>query len=255
MAMLDLITVAALASCLVGASTFVSRVAGHAVGGIVSAFPLIVGPVLLLAAQREDAAFAARAAVATLLGLVALSAFVVVYGWASRRRGWLASVAIGWAAAAAVGTVASRVEVGLLGALCAATLSIALARSGLPRAGGPIAADASPGWDLPARMALTALLIVLLTLAGERFGPTVAGVLAALPTLASVLAVFTHARDGRGALLALLRGLLDGLAAFVVFCAAIAALIEPVGVAVSFILATAAAVLVQAIHINRRVVM
>jgi hypothetical protein len=94
-------------------------------------------------------------------------------------------------------------------------------------------------------MALTALLIIGLTLAGDRFGPTVAGILAALPTLASVLAVFTHARHGHDALVALLRGMLGGLAGFVCFCALIALLVEPAGVSLAFVLATAAAVLAQ----------
>ena len=94
-------------------------------------------------------------------------------------------------------------------------------------------------------MALTAVLIVGLTTAGERFGPAVAGILAALPTLASVLAVFTHARFGRDALVSMLRGMLGGLAAFVIFCALIAQLIEPAGSAAAFLLATAAAILAQ----------
>ena len=79
------------------------------------------------------------------------------------------------------------------------------------------------------------------TTASDQFGPAVAGILAALPTLASVLAVFTHARFGGDALVSMLRGMLGGLAAFVIFCALIAQLIEPAGVAVAFLLAIAAA--------------
>jgi len=241
----DLIVVAALAACLVGVSTLVSRVWGHAIGGIVSAFPLIVGPVLFLAARREGAAFAAQTAVATLLGLVALSGFALAYGRSSRRWGWLPSVALGWVAAAGIGLVAARVEGGLLAALAVAVLSIVLARAALPAGAGTGASRPLPAWELPGRMAMTALLIVGLTLAAGRFGPLVAGILAALPTLASVLAVFTHARDGRDAALSLLRGMLAGLAAFVIFCAAIAALIEPAGTLLAFGLATAAAVIAQ----------
>jgi uncharacterized membrane protein len=95
-------------------------------------------------------------------------------------------------------------------------------------------------------MAITVALIVGLTMAGERFGPTVAGILAALPSLASVLAVFTHARFGRDALVSMLRGMLGGLAGFVIFCALIAVLIVPAGVTAAFLIATAAAVLAQA---------
>ena len=95
-----------------------------------------------------------------------------------------------------------------LAALAVATLSIALARAALPRRREAGLVVVLPRWELPARMALTAVLIVGLTTAGERFGPTVAGILAALPTLASVLAVITHARFGRDALVSMLRGML-----------------------------------------------
>ena len=246
-ASLELLAVAGLASCLVGASTIASRAWGYEIGGLISAFPLIVGPVVLLAAVRQGPAAAAQTAGATLLGLVALSGFALAYGRAAGHRGWPSSVALGWAVAAATGVLVARVEAGLLGALAAATLSIALARACLPRGREAALTMQAPGWELPARMALTALLIVGLTVAGERFGPTVAGILAALPALASVLAVFTHARDGSRAVLSLLRGMLGGLAAFVIFCAAIAVLIEPAGVIPAFVLATAAAVLVQAV--------
>jgi hypothetical protein len=202
----ELIGVAALASCLVAVSTLAARVWGHGIGGLVSAFPLIVGPVLLLAALREDAAFAADTAAATLLGLVALSGFVLAYGRCAGRWGWPSSVALGWVAAAMIGVLAGRIGAGLHS--------------------------------------------VGLTLAGERFGPTVAGILAALPTLASVLAVFTHARHGNDALVALLHGMLGGLAGFVSFCALIGLLIEPAGVIPAFLLATAAAVLVQAVAVR-----
>ena len=95
-------------------------------------------------------------------------------------------------------------------------------------------------------MAATALLIVALTMAGSRFGPTVAGVLAALPTLASVLAVFTHARHGADALLGLLRGMLGGMVAFAAFCVVVALLVDRAGIAAAFLAATLAAVAVQA---------
>jgi hypothetical protein len=241
----QLVLAAVLAAALVGLATLVGRRWGHEVAGLVGAFPLIVGPVLLLTAARQDPAAAAQTAVATLLGLVTLSGFALAYGRSAVRWPWPLSVALGWAAAATLGVLAGQVEAGLLGALTAATLSIALARAALPRRREAELVAALPRWELPARMALTLVLIVGLTTASERFGPGVAGILAALPTLASVLAVFTHARSGRDALVSMLRGMLGGLAAFVIFCALIAELIEPAGVAAAFLLATAAAVLAQ----------
>jgi hypothetical protein len=242
---MELIVVTAVAACLVIASTMAARVWGHGIGGLVSAFPLIVGPAFLLAALRHDAAFAATMATATLLGVVSLSGFVLVYGRSARRCGWPLSLGLAWAAAAVLGVLVGEVGGNLSGALLAAIVSPLLARAALPQGRHVDVPAASHRWEMPARVALTALLIVGLTAAGEQFGPTVAGALAALPTLASVLAVFTHARHGPDALVAMLRGMLGGLAAFVSFCALIALLLEPAGLIPAFVLATSAAVLMQ----------
>jgi len=66
-------------------------------------------------------------------------------------------------------------------------------------------------------MALTALLIVVISAVANRFGPVVAGVISALPTVASVLAVSTHRRQGPEASVDLLRGMLGGMTAFAMF--------------------------------------
>jgi len=242
---LELIGVAGVAAGLMAASTLAARVWGHGVGGVVSAFPIVVGPALLLAAVRQDAAFAAVMATATLLGLVALSGFVLAYGRAASRCGWPLSLALGWVVAAVLGILVGRVGGGLFGGLLAAIVSPTLAYAALPRRRRVDVPVRFPRWETPARMVLTALLIVGLTVAGEQFGPTVAGVLAALPAVASVLAVFTHARHGHDALIAMLHGMLGGLGTFVSFCALIALLAEPAGLIPAFLLATGAALLVQ----------
>jgi hypothetical protein len=107
---LEPLAVALLAASLVGASTLAARCWGHSVGGVLSAFPLIVGPVLCLAAERHGTRFAAAAAGATLLGLVALAGFALVYAWAAARSGWTVSLMLAWVAAAALGAVAGRMD-------------------------------------------------------------------------------------------------------------------------------------------------
>ncbi len=245
--MIELAGVAAVAASLVAGSTLAARAWGHAIGGVVSAFPLIVGPTLLLTALRQGAGATATMATATLLGIVALSGFLLAYGRVARRWGWLLSLGPAWSAAALLGMLVGRLGGGLFVALLSAVGSPALALAALPRAEDVEARPCFPRWEMPARMVFTALLIVGLTIAAERLGPMVAGVLAALPTLASVLAVFTHARHGHDALIATLRGMLGGLGSFVAFCAAIALLVEPAGVAPAFVLATGAALLLQVV--------
>src|SRR6185437_9072530 len=101
-----------LAPALVAVSTSVARRWGPRAGGVVSAFPAIVGPVLLILALGHGRAFAARAADGTLLGLVSLAAFALVYGRLADGHGWPAAVVAGWVAAAlaalGVGAIAGR---------------------------------------------------------------------------------------------------------------------------------------------------
>jgi hypothetical protein len=230
---------------LVGVSTLASRRFGEHAGGVVSAFPAIVGPVLLIAAHDHGAVFAARVASGTLLGLVALSGFAFAYARAALRAGWRTSLAAGWLAAAAIATVMAGVATGPLAAAAVAMASLFAAQRSLPRATLAPAPPTAPAWDLPVRMGLTAGLVVSLTAAGSRLGPGVGGVLAALPVLASILAVFTHVQHGAAGLAVLLRGMLSGMTGFAVFCLLVAVLIDRAGVGAAFALATCAAVAVQ----------
>ncbi len=235
----------AIAPALVGAATLAARRWGEHTGGLVSAFPAIVGPVLLIIADERGAAAAASAATGTLLGLVALSAFALAYAHAAARAGRRASLAAGWGAAAVAAAGVSATDAGPAAAFTAAALSLAVAHWALPRRAGRVgrlATVVSGRWDLPARMALTALLVVTLAAAARAFGPMAGGILAALPVLASVLAVFTHRDGGAVAVAELLRGMLGGMAGFVAFCALVAVLAVPAGVPIAFAAATVAAV-------------
>jgi hypothetical protein len=243
-----------LAPLLTAGSTLAARRWGPRVGGVVSAFPAIVGPVLLILAIAHGPEFAARAAGGTLFGLVALSAFAVAYGRvASARPGWRTSLAAGWVAAAlasaAVGAGAGRANPAV--GLAVAVVSLASAHRALPRATpDPAVVERSTG--IPARMALTAALVLTLSAVAGAAGPVIGGMLAALPVLASILAVLSHREAGPGATIALLRGMLAGMAGFVVFCAAVALLVTRAALP-AFLAATAAAVAVQAWVAARRV--
>ena len=240
-----------IAPALVALATVAATRWGARAGGLVSAFPAIVGPVLLIIAQRQGDPAAARAAVATLLGLVALSGFAVAYATAARSLKWPASLAVGWLCAIAAASAAGWLlgGAGFPAAITAAVLSLTLARQALSQSLGEVAQGPLPArrrGDLILRMALTASLIVVLTALAELFGPLVGGMLAALPVLASVLAVFTHRGHGSEATIVLLRGMLSGMSGFVAFCAAIALLASATGTAVAFLAATACAVAAQA---------
>jgi hypothetical protein len=235
-----------LAPALVAAATLAGRARGERIGGMVSAFPAIVGPVLLIEAHTQGTEFAARAAAGTLLGLAALSGFAVVYARAARRAGWSASLAVGWAAAASIGATVAAAGASPLSSTAVAAVSLVLAHRLLPRDGTAYEPRPVPRWDLPARMAATSVLVVSLVAASARLGPTLGGILAALPALASILAAFTHREQGAAAAAELLRGMLHGMAGFLVFCVFIELLVERVGVPGAFAAAALAALSAQA---------
>ena len=209
-----------------------------------SSFPAIVGPLLLVTALGHSARFTAQAANGVVLGLVALAGFAAVYGLVAARAGWGASLLAGWVVAAVLASAAGGAGVGAAAGFVLATSSLVGAYCVLPRADDGVRA---PGRQLVlARMVATGALVVLLAAAASRFGAVAGGVLAALPALASVLAVSTHRRQGRSAVLDLLRGMVAGMVGFVAFCEVVALLIDRTSIAATFTAATLAALALQA---------
>jgi hypothetical protein len=237
----------AIAPLLVGVASLVAVRFGPRAGGLVSAFPAIVGPFLLLSVDRHGAAFAADAADGTLLGLVPFAGFVVAYAWMATVSGWAASLFVAWGVAAGLTAAVSPVQLSSAWSLVVGVAALVLAHRVLPAPLVRGAEPVPPWWDIPLRMALCAALVVALSVASDRFGSGVGGLLAALPVLASILAVFTHRDDGPAAAVALLRGMLEGMAAFVAFCTVIGMAIEPWATAWAFAAAIAAAIVADAV--------
>jgi hypothetical protein len=240
------------APALVAIATLAARRYGERVGGVVSAFPAIVGPVLLILALTHDERFAARAANGTLLGLASLAAFAVAYGRVARRRGWGASLIAGWAAAALAALVVGLLAggAGSPAGLVIASVALTVAWRVLPAPSSePVPPAAPQRGSLPLRMATAAVLVAALAAAAGALGPLAGGMLAALPVLACVLAVFTHREAGATAAIGLLRGMLAGMASFVIFCQLIALLIVPDGVAAAFAAAAAVALAIQVVAV------
>jgi hypothetical protein len=242
------------APVLIGCSTLACRRWGARIGGVVSAFPAVVGPVLLITLQQHGAAFTARVANGTLLGLTALSAFVLAYARVAVYAGWGVSLFGGWMSAAIVATLVGWLGrgVGFPVGLVLAAASLAAAYAGMPAGSATeLLAPHEGRVELPLRAALTVVLVAILALAAGAVGPLVGGMLAALPVLASVLATFTHHRGGSDAVTALLRGMLAGMAGFVGFCAVVALLVVPAGAPAAFAVATLSALGLQILAVER----
>jgi hypothetical protein len=238
-----------LAPALVIGSSLAGRRWGHEVSGLLVALPLVAGPILLITELEHGAHFASRAAAASLLGLVALASFVVVFARLARHAGWPIAVLGGWVAflavALAFGQTSIPAGVGLALAAGAFALAPHLLPADPPEQDVPIAA--LPGWDLPARAVATALLVLGLTGAAAGLGPVMTGVLTPFPVSNTVLAAFVLVLEGPAQADTFLRGFLRGAFGFAAFCFLVAVLVVPLGVAGAFSLALVAALAAQLI--------
>jgi hypothetical protein len=243
---------ALLAPSFVVAASVLARRFGPWVGGVVGGLPVVAGPILLAYALVHGSAFAQHAAAGTLLGLLSLTAFVVVYGRLASRARWFPCMLCGWLAFA-LGTLALDGVAAPAGvALLLACLGFANGLLLLPSTTSEPAVIASPpAWDLPLRAACALALVLALTAASGWLGPQLSGLLAPFPVITTVLATFTHTQRGANEAVRLLRGMLTGFFAFALFCFTLTISLRTSSVAAAFLLATAAALVGQAAMISR----
>jgi hypothetical protein len=240
-----------LAPTFVMGASLAARRYGARIGGLVGGLPVVAGPILLVFALSHGRGFAADAAAGTLLGIVSLLAFIVVYAHLASRVRWGASLIFGWVAFFVMTGALSTITLGTDPALAVVLAAVALTLMMLPRAQGErLSAVSLPAWDLPLR-ALSALALVLaLTAVAGELGPKLSGLLAPFPVIASVLAVFTHAQHGEQDLQRIMRGFVVGLVGYSLFCFALAVSLESLGIAESFGLAAIAALATQAVALT-----
>lgn len=265
---------AVISPLLVALATLAGRRWGYIASGLVAGLPIVAGPVLFFYAVEQGPAFASQAAVATLLGMVSLCAFMLIYAWRSWSGGTiLSSLLMGWAGFAVVTLLINRVlqdhDVSLLKALVYALAALYLGRRSLPPMdpsasaeppaldpGAPrpdvAVAPLGPGpWDLPLRMAAAAFMVLTLTGLAQRLGPRLGGLLTPFPVASTVLAVFAHSQGGSAAARSVLKGLFLAFNSFAVFCAVLAAVLTAGGLGLGFAAAVVAAGLTQAFVLRR----
>ena len=235
-----------LAPGLIVVASLVARRFGVRVGGVVGGLPVIAGPILLVLALTRGRSFAGDAATGTLLGMVALAAFVVSYIALSRRFAWPPSLLTSWTVFLLVIFALRPVHVGSLVALVLACTACGGALLLLPSRGPAEAiSQEHPWWDLPLRGGCAVVPVVAVTGASHLLGPHMSGLLASFPIITPVLAAFTHAQRGRQEAGRLLHGMTLGFFGYALFCFTISAGVQGLGIRTAFMLATVAALLAQ----------
>lgn len=225
---------------LITAVTLAGRRWGPDISGWLIGFPLTSGPVSLILALQGGTVFAAHAATATLAGQGATCAFCLAYSIAAYHTGWLASALI------AVGTfflsifLINTLQLSLLPTFLITAAAVLVILRLIPRTRESLPDVAPPRWDLPMRMLLAASFVLALTSAAHFLGPQVSGLLSPFPSFGTTLAVFAHRNQGPAAVRKVVRGMVSGAMAFIVFFLVVGAALPHTGIAWTYLIATAA---------------
>lgn len=231
---------------LILAASLAGRRWGESVSGWFVGLPLTSGPVCLFLALEQGPSFATASTLGSISGVVAEAGFCLAYGAASRGFEWPGSVAAGSLAFLAAAAILDFAQPSLPMVVLAAAVALCLALAGLRREPDARLAVAAPrAWDIPARMAVATALVTTLTELAPVLGPRLSGIAATFPVFAAVLTAFAHRTRGRGAGIAVMRGLMIGLFGFSAFFVVLNRTLVQFGVATAFAAATLAGLAVQ----------
>jgi len=217
--------------------TLAARRWGMGIGGWLASMPVNGGPILLFFALEQGEAFAAEAAAFTLVSIMGVAAFSLVYAWMARRFHWGWCLAWAWTAFFGSMYLLRAWHLLLLPMLSSAVGSLLVARFLLPALRRDHDHPAATRWDLPLRLLTAVALVLALTYLADMLGPRWSGLLTAFPIASTVVAGFAHARQGGDAVIVFYRGMLAGMPGFCLFCTVLATTLVPMGTFVAFLLA------------------
>jgi hypothetical protein len=234
---------------LLGGVTLVGRKFGPTVSGWLVGLPLTSGPVSFFLALEQGTKFTAHAAQGTLMGVISLCAFCVVYCWLSLRFGWPLCWLGSWVAYLVATFLFTLLifplPLALILAVCVLCISLYILPHDNKQSNNAAPATIPATWDIALRMLIATLFVLTLTGAANVLGPRLSGLLSPLPIFSSIVAIFTHKFEGAAAARLVQRGILAGSFAFVAFYLAITTLIEPWGIIAAFGCALLGALLAQ----------
>jgi len=235
-----------LAPVVIGLVTLAGRKWGPAVSGWLLGLPLNSAPILLFILLEQGADFTSRAALGSLLGIVAWAGFSLVYAYCCLRLRWWWCTLLGWLAYSLLAWLMLPVQLGRLWAYLLVCAVLALMTLAFPRTELPRLTLVHSRSELWLRMASASAMIVALTALARTLGPMASGILSAFPAYTTILAVFNH-RQQPAAAVRVLKGLTAGLYTAATFLVVLSAALLRYGAVRSFVLAGVAALLVQSV--------
>jgi hypothetical protein len=232
---------------LVGVASLAGRRWGPAVSGWLVGLPLTSGPIVFFLVLTQGRPFAIAVAVGTLAGAISQAVFCLCYAQLAVRWGWPRALITSCLGFATVTAILQQLTLATTPLFLLVILTLALALRLMPRAANTPSVRMSPppSWDIPTRMIVATVFVLLLTGSAATLGPQLTGLLAPFPLYGAILAVFAHHMQGAVAAMRVLRGLLLGLFGFAGFFLALAGMLEHGNMVVAFGTASAIALILQ----------
>src|ERR1700730_11265468 len=148
---------------LLGGVTLAGRKFGQTGSGWLVGLPLTSGPVSFFLALEQGNVFAAHAAQGSLMGVISLSAFCVVYCWLSLRFGWPLCWLGRWGAYLAATFLFTRLifplPLALILAVCVLCASLYMLPGERKQINKVAPVTISATWDIALRMLIATLFV------------------------------------------------------------------------------------------------
>ena len=236
---------------LIGTASLIGRRWGHSISGWIIALPLTTGPITFFLALTHSPSFAAMSATGTVAGGFSQAAFALAYARLALRWKWPGALAAACLSFAIITAILNQFTFSLLPLYAAVLLSFLVALRLLPKESKsePVEDSLPSHWDIPMRMVVATVFVVLLTGIASNLGAQLTGLIAPFPIFTATLAAFAHRNHGSTAAVSVLRGLLMGLFSFASFFFTVAVLIESAGITVAFTAAILVALSLQGISL------
>lgn len=218
---------------------------GPAVAGSLAGLPLVTGPILFFLAMQHGEVFASAAAGSALSAVLGSAAFGATYANAAQRMSWLPALLVALLAWAGSILFLASLPASLAVSLAVALVTLLAAPHMFPARIAEPGIHAISTAELASRMIAGAGVTVAVTFASSTLGHSWSGLLAVFPVLGSVLAVFSHRREGAANTAVLLYAMATGWYSFTVFCSVLVLALPRAGIAAAFALAIALALFVQ----------
>ncbi len=236
-----------LAPLIIGGASLAGRRWGHAVSGWLIGLPLTSGPVVLIVALSNSAAFASSTVLGTLSGGLSLVAFCLSYTWLALRFKWPVALSGSMVCFALVTLLMQNLILPLALIFVLVVAAILAGLKLMPKETLLEKLDEKPGrWDIPARILIGTSFILGLTGIAPYIGPRLTGLLSTIPLYTAILTIFAQRLQGPAGASSVLRGLLFGLFGFSGFYLVLALLLERIGILPAFLLSTLATLIIQA---------